>query len=199
VCCDKNIIFKALSCDSVPHFTTIAGFVSGYVDEVEQLFTQILLIYDDQGFLGHELLAIDGCKMSSNAAKDWSGTINELEHKANKIYRQVQYHEKEHQRVDGNDTHDEARRKRSEQAIEILNKGHAKIDKFLRTNGPRIGQGKIKKEVKSKITDNESAKMTTSKGTIQGYNGVATVDKKHQVIVDAQAFGSGQGDCGQCF
>jgi hypothetical protein len=25
------------------------------------------------------------------------------------------------------------------------------------------------------------------------------VDKKHQVIVDAQAFGSGQGDCGQCF
>jgi hypothetical protein len=41
-------------------------------------------------------------------------------------------------------------------------------------------------------TDNESAKMTTSKGTIQGYNGVATVDKKHQIIIDAQAFGSGQ-------
>ena len=34
--------------------------------------------------------------------------------------------------------------------------------------------------------------MTTSKGTIQGYNGVATVDKKHQIIVDAQAFGAGQ-------
>jgi len=33
---------------------------------------------------------------------------------------------------------------------------------------------------------------TTSKGTIQGYNGVATVDKKHQIIIDAQAFGSGQ-------
>jgi len=34
--------------------------------------------------------------------------------------------------------------------------------------------------------------MTTSKGTIQGYNGVASVDKKHQIIIDAQAFGSGQ-------
>ena len=42
------------------------------------------------------------------------------------------------------------------------------------------------------ITDNESVKMTTSKGTIQGYNGVATVDRKHQVIVDGQAFGEGQ-------
>jgi hypothetical protein len=26
----------------------------------------------------------------------------------------------------------------------------------------------------------------------QGYNGVATVDKKHQIIIDAQAFGEGQ-------
>ncbi|WP_231507336.1 MULTISPECIES: hypothetical protein [unclassified Halomonas] len=34
--------------------------------------------------------------------------------------------------------------------------------------------------------------MTTSKGTIQGYNGVATVDKKHQIVIDAQAFGEGQ-------
>mgnify|MGYP003633905041 FL=1 len=34
--------------------------------------------------------------------------------------------------------------------------------------------------------------MTTIKGTIQGYNGVATVDRKHQIIIDAQAFGEGQ-------
>ena len=34
--------------------------------------------------------------------------------------------------------------------------------------------------------------ITASKGTIQGYNGVASVDKKHQIIVDAQAFGEGQ-------
>ncbi len=27
-CCKTNIIFKALSCDSIPHFTTIADFVS---------------------------------------------------------------------------------------------------------------------------------------------------------------------------
>lgn len=55
-----------------------------------------------------------------------------------------------------------------------------------------MGQGKRGKEVKSNITDNESCKVTTSKGTIQGYNGIATVDKKHQIIVDAQVFGEGQ-------
>ena len=48
------------------------------------------------------------------------------------------------------------------------------------------------KEVKSNITENESAKMTPSKGAIQGYNGLAAVDRKHQINVDAQAFGEGQ-------
>jgi len=27
-CCETNIIFKALSCDTVPHYTTLAAFVS---------------------------------------------------------------------------------------------------------------------------------------------------------------------------
>ena len=44
---------------------------------------------------------------------------------------------------------------------------------------------------KSNRTDNESAKMATDKGVIQGYTGVAAVDAKHQIIVDAQAHGTG--------
>ena len=40
-------------------------------------------------------------------------------------------------------------------------------------------------------TDTESAKMATGKGVIQGYTGVATVDEKTQIIVDAQAHGTG--------
>lgn len=55
-----------------------------------------------------------------------------------------------------------------------------------------MGQCKRPKEVKSNIIDSEWAKMTTNKGTIQGYNGVATVDRKHQIVVDAQVVGEGQ-------
>ena len=99
---------------------------------------------------------------------------------------------KEHERLDKQETKNEERIKRTEQAIETLDKAAEKIDRFLKMQSPRMGQGKRPKEVKSNITDNESGKMTTSKGTIQGYNGVATVDKKHQIVVDAQAFGEGQ-------
>jgi hypothetical protein len=52
----------------------------------------------------------------------------------------------------------------------------------------RSAKGKVRL---SNRTDNESAKMATGKGVVQGYTGVAAVDEKHQVIVEAQAHGSG--------
>ena len=63
-----------------------------------------------------------------------------------------------------------------------LDESTEKVDRFLKTNSPRTGQGRRPTEVKSNITDNESAKMTTSKGTIQGYNGVATVEKNARLL-----------------
>ena len=190
--CENNIIFKALSCDTVPHFTTIAAFVSSHSQAMEVLFEQVLLVCYQQNLLGNELFAIDGCKISSNAAKEWSGTHKELEEKRKKIKRQIRHCTKAHRELDQRETQQHERAQRLEQTRDTLNKAHEKIQQFLKTRSPRMGQGKRQKEVKSNITDNESAKMTTSKGTIQGYNGVATVDKKHQIIVDAQTFGEGQ-------
>jgi len=191
-CCQTNIIFKALSCDTVPHYTTIAAFVSGHTQAIELLFEQILLTCDEQGLLGHELFAIDGCKMPSNASKEWSGTHKELEQKRDKIKKLIKHHITEHKKLDKDEPQEEVRIKRAKQAEQTLTTAFDKIDEFLKTSSPRMGKGKIKKEVKSNITDNQSAKMTTSKGTIQGYNGVTSVDKKHQIIIDAQAFGEGQ-------
>jgi hypothetical protein len=52
--------------------------------------------------------------------------------------------------------------------------------------------GRQGREIKSNVTDNESALMITSHGTIQGYNGQALVDSKDQVIIHAEAFGESQ-------
>lgn len=99
---------------------------------------------------------------------------------------------KEHKKLDRRKPKDRERKDQIEQSIDTLGKHFEKIDQFLKTAAPRMGQAKKPKEVKSNITDNESGKMLTSKGTIQGYNGVAAVDKKHQIVVGAQAFGEGQ-------
>src|SRR5690606_35955638 len=86
--CETNIIFKALSCDSVPHFTSIANFVSSYPKAIESVFEQVLVVCDEQGLIGNELLAVDGCNMRANAAKDHAGTVQELSPKSGAMRRQ---------------------------------------------------------------------------------------------------------------
>jgi len=43
----------------------------------------------------------------------------------------------EHQQLDKNESRDEERKKRAEQAINTLDKAHDKIDKFLKSQSPR--------------------------------------------------------------
>ena len=64
------------------------------------------------------------------------------------------------------------------------------ISSFLKNEIPIIGpKGK---EVQSDITDNENAKIVSSNGVIQGYNGITDVVEKNQVIIADEAFGRGQ-------
>lgn len=90
-CCRENILFMALSADSQPHFTTIANFISGMDEQIAPLFLEVLLICDEMGLIGKEMFAIDGCKLPSNAAKEWSGTKAELAKKADKMQGAVRY------------------------------------------------------------------------------------------------------------
>jgi hypothetical protein len=71
--------------------------------------------------------------------------------------------------------------------IERLLTEARRILEFLATHEERRSEkGAIRK---SNITDNDSAKMATSKGVIQGYTAVAAVDAKAQIIVAARAHG----------
>ncbi len=187
--CKTNVTFMALSGFSEPHFTTIADFVTNLEVEIVDLFQQVLLICDESGLIEGKMFAIDGCKLPSNASKEWSGTHEELKRKSKKMRDAVKVMLKKHKSHDGKGTSEEIRTREQEQ-IKTLEHNAAKIDDFLQKNEKRIGRRG--KEVKSNITDNESAKMKTSHGTIQGYTGVATVDKQNQIIVQADAYGEGQ-------
>ena len=84
-CCRENIIFMALSCDTYPHFTTIADFISTLDSEIVKLFLEVLLVCDEMNLIGKEMFAVDGVKLPSNASKEWSGTKEELSKKKEKM------------------------------------------------------------------------------------------------------------------
>lgn len=188
--CKENVVFMALSGDSQPHFTTIAHFIRQMDDVIQPIFTEVLMVCSSQGLIGGEMFAIDGCKLPSNASKSWSGTHAQLEKKHKKIDRAVRRMLKKHRDEDATgQVNDHTRRSAEEKNIEKLREASRKIKKFCKTTTERRGlSGKV---VQSNITDNESAKMHTSHGVIQGYNGVAAVDARHQIVVAAEAFGQG--------
>ena len=188
-CCEENVVFMALSANSKPHFTTIAEFVSSMNTEVTQLFLQVLMVCDHQKLIGKEMFAIDGCKLPSNASKEWSGTKADFAKKIEKMETAIGRMVEKHCAQDKSPTEITEEVKEG-QYVEKLQKNVAKIKKWLAENDDR--RGYKGKPIKSNITDNESAKMKTAKGVIQGYVGVAAVDQKNQVIVNAEAFGQGQ-------
>lgn len=76
------------------------------------------------------------------------------------------------------------------QYVSSLRRQVRKIKEWLNDNDDK--PGKTGRPIKSNITDNESAKMKSPHGVIQGYDGVAAVDTKHQVVMYAEAFGEAQ-------
>ena len=186
--CRENVLFMAISGDSAPQFTTIAKFVRELGEEVSAIFAQVLMICDRQGLIGRQMFAIDGVKLPSNADKRRSGTHAELAHEAERmeqaVAKMVRAHRGRDERAEASED-DEANAAR----IERLSSEAKRIRAFLAASSERrSGKGAIRK---SNVTDNDSAKMATSKGVIQGYTAVAAVDGEAQIIVAAQAHGSG--------
>jgi hypothetical protein len=180
----------ALSCGQQPDHSTIAGFVSSLKEEIKPLFRDVLLACEEMKLLGGTEFSLDGCKLASNASKRWSGTFSTLKEKKEKIERRVAYMLEEQVEGDKREEKDEKENVGRAKYIETLKKQAAKIEEFLQKNEPK--PGKQFKEVRSNVTDNESATMTSTHGTIQGYNGQALIDAKHQIIVEGEVFGWGQ-------
>ena len=187
--CCENVTFMALSGNQRPDHSTIAAFVTSMKDQILPLFCDILLVCEQANLLGGTSFALDGVKLPGNASMQWSGKLSEISKKKHKIEHKVKQLLQEQIIADQDDNTDLADGSNRDKQIEKLQKQAERIDKWLKENDAKIGaQGK---ELQSNVTDNDSAKMKTSHGTIQGYNGQALVDGKHQVVIHAEAFGSG--------
>jgi transposase len=190
--CRENVVFIALACGQQPDHTTIAIFVSSMKAEILPLFRDVLLVCQEMDLLGGTFFALDGLKLPSNASKEWSGTRSELQRKKERIEAKVKELLAEHVQEDNRDDPPPGPggRRDRERQVQRLQKQAERIEKWLQVNAAKYGT--TGKEISSNLTDNESAKMKTAHGVIQGYNSQALIDGKHQVIVHAAAFGRGQ-------
>ncbi len=187
--CEEHVTFMALCGLQTPHFTTIAQFVSTLEVDIARVFAAVLAVCDQQGLIGREMFAIDGVKLPSHASKRRSGTRAGFGAQASKLEAAAATMLARHRATDALPVEPDLAAK-AEARITRLEQDARQIREWLAAH-PEDRRGAKRAIVKSNRTDNESAKMATSKGVIQGYTGVAAVDDKHQIICEAQAHGTG--------
>lgn len=187
--CRDNVLFIAISGDAKPHFTTIADFISRSREAITSVFGQVLSVLSGEGLIGRTMFAIDGVKLPSKASKHRSGTRAQFLAQALKMEKATRTMLDRHQENDAGSGESQAEAKALER-VERMKHDAAQIRQWLKDN-PNDRKGKRGTVRQSNRTDNESAKMATDKGVIQGYCGVAVVDAAHQVIVEASAHGTG--------
>jgi transposase len=186
--CSQNVMFMAISGDVQPSYTHIAKFIRELKSDIEDLFGQVLQTCDRMGLIGKEHFAIDGVKLPCNASKERSGTHAELLHRAERLDKAAAKIVQAHLDKDEGKGEQDLNVKRRAQVDRIRREAKVTRD-FVANNKPRTNaKGQ---ELKSNVTDNESAKIGSPKGAIQGYAAQAAVDDKHQVIVAVDVLGSG--------
>lgn len=197
MCCKENVIFMAMACGQQPDHSTIASFMQALgMGRITSIFRDILMVCEEEGLLGNTHFSLDGVKLPSNASKRMSGTHAQLKAKSDKLEHRIKGLIKSHARADRREAKKtkkdlgEEEEQRQEKQLKRLKDRSNRIKKFLQEEAPRMGR--MDKEIKSNVTDPESALMSTEHGVLQGYNAQAMVDNKHQVIVHAEAYGNSQ-------
>ena len=93
------------------------------------------------------MFAIDGCKLPSNASKEWSGTIEDLKKKRDKMEKYIERIIKQHRELDKDEKAKKIQKPyaktmgkdkdRRERSIARLEKKLKKLNKFLKDAEPR--------------------------------------------------------------
>jgi transposase len=165
--CREHVTFIALCGDTAPHFTTIAHFVSTLGEDIAHVFGAVVAICDDEGLISHEMFAIDGVKLPSNASKGRSGTRADIEEQATKLEAMARTMVERHRATDALPVEPTLAFKEAKR-ITRLEKHARQMREWLATH-PEDRHGPKGTVRQSNRTDSESAKMATGKGVIQGY------------------------------
>jgi hypothetical protein len=187
--CRQNVRCMAIAGDRQPHVITLAECISTAGEAIAPVCTHVLVGCDRQGVMGREMCASDGVKRPSHASKATRGTRQACAREAAKMEVAVAQIFPRHRDHDTKAVEPE-QASRERRQVERVGAEARRIRRWLHEH-PEERRGPKGRGRQSHRTDNASAKMATGKGVIQGDTGVAAVDERHQILVEAQAHGVG--------
>jgi len=208
----EDIPMRYLSGNQQPDFWTIAHFRKRHLEALAALFAQTVAAAVRADLVGLEDLAVDGTKLRANASKHRAMSYERLQKEEQRLEAEIAEDLKAAVAEDEAEAREKRKdppasggtgqgRPRARQRLENVRRAKAELEKraaereenrqaAVRAAGktPRPSKlgGKPRARDQYNFTDPESRVMKDGQGTIiQGYNGQAAVDRKHQIVVAA--------------
>ena len=211
--CERDIGFRIVTANQIPDHTTIARFRQQHEEELNGLFTQVLLLCAQAGLVKVGVVALDGTKMKANASLSANRTYASIEEEVKRMLAEAQKTDEEEDQRYGpgcrgdelpDDLRDRASRlarlkackERLEQEasyaaevqsarLDARSAQEAESGKKLRGRKPKAPPEAHEMVSKANLTDPDSRVMKTRTGYVQGYNAQAVVTE-NQIIIAAE-------------
>ena len=209
--CERDVAYRYLTANQQPDFRTVSDFRKAHLCRLEALFVEVLRLCREAGLAKMGRVALDGRRVSGNAALDQNRTKEGLEEEVRRILEEAERVDAAEDRQHGKDRRgdelpegmrtkadrlrrlreaqgrlEEAERKaREEQAEKIAEREREERESGKKKRGrkPKAPEAVETPEAKANVTDPESQILKTKKGWVQGYNGQAVADCATQVII----------------
>lgn len=176
--CRTNLSFMYVSGFNAPDHATISRFVASQDELMRMVFSRVLFIADECGYLDYRLIATDGTKIKANAASKFSGTLEMFESRRKRLEKKIEL-AIEKQRATDKKIEKEYWAKKETR----YRKERAKISDFLKT--AEVKEKHDGKETQQNITDPECRRMKIGMEVAESYNGQASACGKNGIIVAA--------------
>jgi transposase len=168
----ENVAFIYLAAWQRPDFRTINNFRKNNLDQIKDLFVQIVQICQQLKMvkLGH--ISIDGSKFKANAADRKTYDRKRIEREMKRILDKAQKQDQQEDTQYGSENS-------GDQLPEEIREREQRIEKLMQIQKQLDQEGREKLNA----TDPDAAFMKTTAGIKTSYNAQASVDEDVQVIV----------------
>jgi len=86
---ENHLGYKWLTGDRAIDHSTIGKFFAKYIDQIVELFSQVVTICKQQGLIDFDILAIDSIKLRANASHKQSKTLESIEKEEDRIKKRL--------------------------------------------------------------------------------------------------------------
>jgi len=104
---ESDVAFRYLSANQQPDFRTIADFRRLHLHALEGLFVQVLALCREAGLMKLGRVALDGRRVTANAALDQNRTLESLRETVQQMFEEAERRDSEEDRRYGEDRGDE--------------------------------------------------------------------------------------------